>query len=435
MKICTVSQSFYPYVGGVTRYLQALGKRLIERGDEMIVVHLKTPDMPDYEVVDSIRVYRMAESVALKDSMEGYLRFKELIIDTTHGSRQPVKVDDRFQHGYFDYLGFNLGMFEKVKAVYEEEQFDILHVHDFQVMPLAFMLKDVIDVPMLFTWHIPFTTVMPPDWRDFMVRYLHYYDQVIFSTDEYMRTAVESGLNPGQVNKINPFIETEKFVFTGENTFRKKFDIPENHHIVLCISRMDPRKGQEYLIKAMAEVTPKHPDTTCVFIGNGSMSKKLMGRTDRLEDLKALTKSLGLVEKVRFLGKVGEEDLLMAYDACDMLVLPSINEGFGLVLSEAMCFGKPLIGSNVGGIPEQIVDGVNGYLFKPGDHEELAQYIGALLEHPEICKQMGAIGKELVNMRFCVERGFKDHCEIYDNIYLQKQFKDKTGTGESLQTE
>jgi len=434
MKICSVSQSFYPYVGGVTRYLQALGKRLIERGDEMIVVHLKTPEMSDFEVVDNIRVYRMAESAGLKESMEGYLKFKELIIDTTHGSKAPVSVEDRFDHGYYDYLGFNLGMYEKVRKVYEAEHFDILHIHDFQVMPLAFLLKDEIDVPMVFTWHIPFTSAMPADWRDFMVRYLRYYDQVIFSTDEYVRTAVESGLSPDRVVKINPFIETGGYTFIGENSFREKFEIPEHDNLVLCVSRMDPRKGQEYLIKAIAEVIKKHPETTCAFIGNGSLSKKLMGRNDRLENLKALASELGVSEKVKFLGKVSQEDLLAAYNVCDMVVLPSVNEGFGLVLSEAMCFGKPLIGSNIGGIPEQIVDGVNGYLFKPTDHEELAQFITSLIEHPEVRKQMGAIGKELVHTRFCVERGFKDHCEIYDNIFLKKRMKDNSGAGESLLT-
>ena len=436
MKICTVSQSFYPYVGGVTRYLQALGRRLTERGDEMIVVHLKTPEMPDYEVVDDIRVYRMGETDSLRESMDGYLKFKELIIDVTHGSKaSPVSVDDRFSHGYYDYLGFNVSMFDKVRAVYQAEKFDLLHVHDFQVMPLAFLLKDEIDVPMIFTWHIPFTTAMPADWREFLVRYMRYYDQIIFSTDEYVRTAVESGLSPDRVTKINPFIETAEYKVAGENRFREKFGIPENDRIVLCISRMDPRKGQEYLIKAMESVHAKHQDVTCVFIGNGSMTKKLMGRSGRLEDLKKLAESLGLTDKVKFLGKVGQEDLLAGYDACDMVVLPSVNEGFGLVLSEAMCFGKPLIGSNIGGIPEQIVDGVNGYLFKPMDHEELSQYILSLIEHPEVGKQMGAIGKELVHMKFCVERGFRDHSEIYDNIFLKKRVKDAASAESSMLTE
>ncbi len=134
--------------------------------------------------------------------------------------------------------------------------------------------------------------------------------------------------------------------------------------MVLCVSRIDPRKGQEYLIKAMAEVLKGHPDTTCIFIGNGSLTKKLVGRKNRLEELEAMVEELGISNKVRFLGKVSQGDLMKAYDACDMLVQPSVNEGFGLVISEAMCFGKPVIGSNVGGIPEQIADGVNGFLFK-----------------------------------------------------------------------
>ncbi len=289
MKICVVSQSFYPYIGGVTRYLQALGRKLLERGDEMMVVHLKTPEMPDYEVVDGIRVYRMAETDSMHESMDGYLKFKELIIDVTHGS-QGTPLEDRFSYGYSDYLGFNLSMYEKVRQVYEVEKFDVLHVHDFQVMPLAFLLRGEMNVPVIFTWHIPFTEAMPPEWREFLVRYMRYYDRIIFSTDEFMRTAVESGLNPNKVLKINPFIETA--VLSGGEPLPGEVRRPGDN-IVLCVSRMDPRKGQEFLIKAMAEVAKGHPDTTCIFIGNGSMTKKLVGRTNRLEELKAMVESWG----------------------------------------------------------------------------------------------------------------------------------------------
>jgi glycosyltransferase involved in cell wall biosynthesis len=435
MKICAVSQSFYPYIGGVTRYLQALGKKMIGRGDELVVVHLKAPDMPDFEVVDGVKVYRMSGDEGMQESMDGYFKFKELIIDVTHGSVKGVPtLEDRFSHGYSEYLGFNLNMYEKVKQVYEAEKFDVLHVHDFQVMPLAFLLRGEVNVPTIFTWHIPFTDATPLEWREFLVRYMRYYDRVIFSTDEFMRTAVESGLDPEKVSKINPFIDTGEYLLKSENTFRQKYGIPAKDHLVLCVSRIDPRKGQEYLILAMQEVIKKHPNTTCVFIGNGSLTKKIMGRTNRLEMLENMVYTLGLQDHVSFLGKVDQEDLMMAYDACDMLVQPSVNEGFGLVISEAMCFGKPVIGSNVGGIPEQIASGVNGYLFKPTDHEELAACINTLIERPALRKRMGAAGKKIANSRFCVDRGFKEHCCIYDNIYLQQRIKEKAGAKSSLQT-
>jgi glycosyltransferase involved in cell wall biosynthesis len=432
MKICVVSQSFYPYIGGVTRYLQSLGRKLLARGDEMVVVHLRTPDMPEQDVVDGIKVYRMSDQEGMQESIDGYFKFKELIIDVTHG-RQVAPLEDRFNQGYSEYLGFNLSMYEKVRQVYEAEKFDVLHVHDFQVMPLAFLLRGDVNVPAIFTWHIPFTEVTPPDWREFLVRYMRYYDRVIFSTDEFMRTAVESGLDPDKASRINPFIDTGEYAFEGENDFRAKYDIPPGDNLVLCVSRMDPRKGQEYLIKAMAEVVKKYPDSTCAFIGNGSLTKKFIGRTNRLEELEAMAAELGLGGKIKFLGKVSQDDLMKAYDACDMLVQPSINEGFGLVISEAMCFGKPVVGSNVGGIPEQIKDGINGLLFKPRDHLELASCIDALIASPELRKQMGEKGKQIACERFCVERGFREHCDIYDNIYLQKRLKGRTGAGESLQ--
>jgi len=413
--------------------LQALGRKLLERGDEMVVVHLNAQGTPEFEVVDGVRVYRMSGLEDAQENMDGYFRFKELIIDVTHG-RRTEPLEDRFNQGYSEYLGFNLSMYEKVRQVYEIEKFDVLHVHDFQVMPLAFLLRGDVKVPAIFTWHIPFTEAIPQEWREFLVRYMRYYDRVIFSTDEFMRTAVGSGLDPDKAFKINPFIDTADYFLDEENDFRIKYDIPPGDHLVLCVSRIDPRKGQEYLIKAMAEVVKMHPDTTCIFIGNGSLTKKLIGRTNRLEELEAMVEEMGLKGKVRFLGKVSQTDLLKAYDACDMLVQPSIQEGFGLVISEAMCFGKPVVGSNVGGIPEQIVDGVNGFLFKATDHVELAERINDLIESPELRKKMGAKGRVIANERFCVERGFREHCDIYDNIYLQKRMKDRTSTGESLLT-
>jgi len=433
MKICVVSQSFYPYIGGVTRYLQSLGRKLLARGDEMVVVHLRTPDMPEQDVIDGIKVYRMSEQEGMQESIDGYFKFKELIIDVTHG-RQTAPLEDRFNQGYTEYLGFNLSMYEKVRQVYEAEKFDLLHVHDFQVMPLAFLLRGDVNVPAVFTWHIPFTEATPPEWREFLVRYMRYYDRVIFSTDEFMRTAIGSGLDPDKAYKINPFIDTDEYFFAGENDFRAKFGVPPEANLILCVARIDPRKGQEYLIKAMAEVVKKRPGTACIFIGNGSLTKKFIGRKNRLEELEAMVEELGLAGKVKFLGKVSQEDLLKAYDTCDMLVQPSINEGFGLVISEAMCFGKPVVGSNIGGIPEQIVDGVNGFLFRPGDHRELAGCIEALIDDPELRRRLGEAGKKIACERFCVDRGFREHCAIYDTIYLQNRLKDKAGEGESLLT-
>lgn len=433
MKICVVSQSFYPYIGGVTRYLQSLGGKLISRGNEVVVVHLRTPDMPEQDVIDGIKVYRMSGEDGMQDSFDGYFKFKELIIDVTHG-RQTAPLDDRFSQGYSEYLGFNLSMYEKVRQVYEAEKFDLLHVHDFQVMPLAFLIRGDINVPAIFTWHIPFTEATPPEWREFLVRYMRYYDRVIFSTDEFMRTAIGSGLDPDKTSKINPFIDTGEYAFEGENDFRARYGILPGDSLILCVSRIDPRKGQEYLIQAMAEVVRKHPDSTCIFIGNGSLTKKFIGRTNRLEELESMVNDLGLAGKVKFLGKVGQDDLLKAYDACDMLVQPSINEGFGLVISEAMCFGKPVVGSNVGGIPEQIRDGVNGFLFRPRDHVELAGCIETLIEDRDLRKKLGEAGKKIANERFCVDRGYRDHCDIYNTIYLQKRLKDKSGAGESLLT-
>ena len=134
------------------------------------------------------------------------------------------------------------------------------------------------------------------------------------------------------------------------------------------MSRIDPRKGQEILIAAMDKIVNSHKrkNIKCIFVGNGSFSRELLGkeRSGRTQKLLNLVEEKKLQNNVFFTGKVDDELLYHIYGASDVVVQPSLHEGFGLTVCEAMVFGKPIIGSNVGGIPLQLKDGVNGYLFE-----------------------------------------------------------------------
>ena len=117
---------------------------------------------------------------------------------------------------------------------------------------------------------------------------------------------------------------------------------------------------------------------------------------------------------VRFTGFIPYEDLKALYSACDIFVLPSFEEGFGIVLTEALASGKPLIGTKVGGIPMQRRDGWNGFLVEPGNEKQLAEKIKYLMDHPEEREIMGRNSRKLAEEEFDWKKITERYLEVYE---------------------
>ena len=123
-----------------------------------------------------------------------------------------------------------------------------------------------------------------------------------------------------------------------------------------------PRKGLHHLLSAFAALG--HPRARLHLVGGAENAAYA-------ESLRRLTVELGIEGRVRFAGAVSQHELAMQFGAARVMVLPSLSEGLGRVVVEAMLLGTPVIGSRVGGIPDLIADGVNGYLVEPGNEAEL----------------------------------------------------------------
>ena len=132
----------------------------------------------------------------------------------------------------------------------------------------------------------------------------------------------------------------------------------------------------------MDNVWPEQPETALVMVGKGDLDVDLRAE--------ALRKNVN--GKVKFLG--WRQDINELMPVFDMLVLPSLNEGMGRVLVEAMAAGKPVVASRVGGIPDLIQDGYNGYLVPPADQQALAEAILKLLNDRDRARLMGQRGKK-----------------------------------------
>jgi glycosyltransferase involved in cell wall biosynthesis len=187
---------------------------------------------------------------------------------------------------------------------------------------------------------------------------------------------------------------------------RETYGIQFGEPVIGTIAHLFPRKGYEFLISAMVEVRRAVPDVRWLVIGKGDPHY-----TAKLTDLIAKN---GLEGLTKFLGY--QTNIFPFLHLMDCVVLPSIMEGFGFVLVEAMAVGKPVIASRVGGIPEIVEDGVTGILVDPRDSRSLAKQIILLLQDPQRRLTMGRAGKRRVQEHFTRKRMNEQLCEVYGEL-------------------
>jgi glycosyltransferase involved in cell wall biosynthesis len=188
---------------------------------------------------------------------------------------------------------------------------------------------------------------------------------------------------------------------------RRKLGLPENALIIGTSGRLEPVKGPEFLMAAATSIISQFPNTFFLLAGDGSLR----------QDLEKKALDFGIEKNIVFLG--WREDIAKIISIFDVFCLPSLNEGMGRVLVEAMALGKPIVASNAGGIPDLITHGKNGFLVPPKNSKELAKYIQILLEDKEKRVKMGLAGKKMA-LNFSKEIMVSKTVELYQHLMIQK---------------
>ena len=192
----------------------------------------------------------------------------------------------------------------------------------------------------------------------------------------------------GKCIVIHSGIELDRYrelTIEEKNKLKKEIGIPEDAMVVGTAGRLISVKGPEFMIKASQHISLESPETYLIFAGDGPLK----------EDLQTLAKETGTDKNIVFLG--WRDDVPRILSVFDIFLLPSLNEGMGRVLAEAMALGKPIVASNVGGIPDLVIHGKNGYLVPPQNPEKLAKYTQLLLEDKDKREKMGRAGKEMAS--------------------------------------
>lgn len=231
-------------------------------------------------------------------------------------------------------------------------------------------------------------------------------DKIIALTESEKRDYLSFQIaDEGQLAVIHSGVELRKFkglLLEEKQQLKKELGIPQNALVVGTAGRLVTVKGPQFLMEAAQLVISSHPQTIFVFSGGGPLRPHL--------EKKAL--ETGIQDHVLFLG--WRKDVARIMAIYDVFVLPSLNEGMGRALVEAMALGKPIVASNTGGIPDLVTHGENGFLVPPANPKELAKYIRILVDDEEKREKMGRAGKEIA-----VSFSSDEMIQKIDNLYTE----------------
>lgn len=191
----------------------------------------------------------------------------------------------------------------------------------------------------------------------------------------------------------------------------------DGHKRLLFVGRLERRKGVHVLLDALPQIMAKHQDWECHLVGNDEV-QDVNGRP--LKD-QFLSRHSGApwLQRLHFHGTVDEQELHKFYQTCDLFVAPSLFESFGLIYPEAMQYSKPVIGCNVGGIPEVVEDGVDGILVPPSDADALASALDLLMSDEALRTRLGSAGSAKVRCKLNYLQTAMAMADVYRDVIAE----------------
>lgn len=381
MKVLQVTPLYPPHIGGIEKHVSQLSQKLVEFGHQVTVYTSNIPQLKEYEIINGVHVYK----------------FKSLCSPLNN---QIIP-----------------GLFFKLIS---KNNFDIVHIHSQVHFSSNITVLSNIGrrCPVILTSHG--VAEYKEGWRK-TVNTLH--DKTITrwmlkSTDKIIALSVKHkeilgnlGADPDKIEIISNWVDLKDVNYnTDTDEFKKVYHLKDKK-VVLYVGGLIPRKGINSLISAMEYV-----EKDAVLLVVGSEMKAYKGIKDSLEKQ---AKDLGL-NNVFFVGSLSDEDLQRAYSASDIFVLPSISEIFGLVILEAMVYGKCVVASNVSGPSSIIEDHKNGFLFEPGNALQLADRINYLLSNPQVLRDVGQNAKNMVESKYDINTTVQKVLDTYNEV-LQKR--------------
>jgi len=282
------------------------------------------------------------------------------------------------------------GLTLAVLMILKMHQIQVVHIADIKAIPLPlWYIFKFVGLPVVSFIHGQELAILGPQ----KIRAALASSKLIIAISGFTRDTLISDFKvpSGKIAVLNPGFKQELLkVETQPQKIRTKYKL-QKKFVILTISRLIKRKGHATVLNSLAHLKQA---------GYGNFSYLIVGRGPEEATLKDLIRDLNLEDTVNFVGYTPDEDLPSFYDACDVFVMVPVNiagdyEGFGIVYLEAGAFGKPVIGSRSGGIPDAIKDGKTGFLINPEDHQQLAEILLRLAKNKDLGIKLGRNGYNL----------------------------------------
>jgi D-inositol-3-phosphate glycosyltransferase len=199
------------------------------------------------------------------------------------------------------------------------------------------------------------------------------------------------GADPQKIAVVPPGVDLTRFKPMSQTEARNYLCMSPEHQMILFVGRIQPLKGIDTLIKALALIKQQEPallNDVCVCLIGGDPNPDSEIEQAEFNRLQSLQAELEMDNLVTMLGAKEQDTLVYYYSAAEMVVMPSLYESFGMVALEAMACGTPVIASDVGGLSFNIEDGFNGYLVPGRDPQALADKIILLLKYRALRDQL-----------------------------------------------
>ena len=266
--------------------------------------------------------------------------------------------------------------FAMVDKIIKNEQIEFSFIHAHFIYPSGYVgakLKEKYSRPLIITGHghdiydMPFKS---PEWMARIKKILDFSDHIITPSKSNYDKLMQIGIPSEKVSVIPNGYDSTIFKRPSVNDARRKLNIPADKRVILSVGNLEIEKGHMYLVEAMEIVSKRRTDIVCFIVGSGGKKKELIRLINRLE----------VNNFLKLVGSKPHDEIPMWMNACDVFVLPSLSESFGIVQIEAMACGKPVVATKNGGSEEIVIEDKLGILVEPKDPEGLLQAILVALE-------------------------------------------------------
>lgn len=395
MKICIIGSSGVPippkYGGAVERHIFDLARHTTKLGHRVHVLTMKTEEEGQYEEINGVFVHRISKY---------------------YEPSNPLK-------SLWKHAAFFISVLMRMWAFSP----DVIHAHNGIPGLAAWIISRLKRIPFIYTSHLSYISIPHAKQKDFLRNLFNttqvlcdefcakHANHVIAVSDFVKRGLLAVGVHDNKITVIPNGVDTNFFMYNAKlaESFKSKYGLVDKK-IVTFVGRIVKNKGLSYLVEAASEAVKEIPDVNFVIVGPVLYygEKKL---TDYYKSLLDRVERKGLRPHFTFTGPLVGKDLLAAYSACDCLILPSLSESFGMVLTEAMSCRKVVIGTRLHGIVGLIKDGETGFFIRPYDPKDMVEKLCKVLRSD--CSEVGKKARKKVLERFSWEIVAQEIVNVY----------------------